>query len=68
VRQAFTDECVSFEETLREDIEILRTSPWIKKETRIFGLKYDTHKGTIEYVDDYKPEGWPDLADRFPSE
>lgn len=49
---------ISFEDSIKEDIEVLRNSSWIKKDTGIIGLKYETHKGTIHYVDDYQPEGW----------
>jgi hypothetical protein len=46
----------SFEKTLEEDIAILRASSWIKKNTRLIGLKYDTHAGTHHEVVDSKPE------------
>lgn len=47
---------ISLEESLKEDIDALRASPWIKKNTRFIGLKYETHAGTLHEFVDSKPE------------
>ncbi|KAK0274657.1 hypothetical protein LTR91_005702 [Friedmanniomyces endolithicus] len=40
----------SIEESVIEDLEILRASPWIKKSTQLIGLKYDIDTGKLEVV------------------
>jgi carbonic anhydrase len=53
----------NFEDSIKEDVRILRESTWIKKDTRIVGLMYDTHTGGFKEIDDYEPENWPGAAD-----
>ncbi|KAK1055651.1 hypothetical protein LTR33_014078 [Friedmanniomyces endolithicus] len=40
----------SIEESVIEDLEILRASPWIKKSTQLIGLKYDIDTGKLQVV------------------
>ena len=44
------------EESVLEDLEILRASPLIKKDTQIVGLKYDIHTGVLTQVHKGKNE------------
>ncbi|KAH8807238.1 hypothetical protein F5884DRAFT_880047 [Xylogone sp. PMI_703] len=53
----------SFEDSIKEDIKVLRDSTWIKKNTRLIGLLYDTHTGHFKEVDDWNPKDWPGAAD-----
>ncbi|KAF2498717.1 carbonic anhydrase [Lophium mytilinum] len=46
----------SLEESIREDIGILRASPLIKKSTQIVGVKYDISTGVLSVVDETKSE------------
>jgi len=41
----------SIEDSVREDVEILKASPLIKKDIQIIGLKYDIKTGLLENVD-----------------
>ena len=45
----------SFEETIKEDINFIKNSPWIKKDTRLIGLKLDIETGLLHEVQDLKP-------------
>jgi carbonic anhydrase len=47
---------ISLEDSIKEDLNILHTSTWIKKNTRLIGLKYDTHTGILYEVEDLKPQ------------
>jgi carbonic anhydrase len=38
------------EQSIKDDVEFLRRSPYIKKNTTISGWKYETLQGTIEEV------------------
>ena len=40
----------SIEVTIKEDVEFLRNSSWVKKDIDIVGLKYDLHTGVVEQV------------------
>ncbi len=40
----------SIEETIKQDVEFLRNSSWVKKDIDIVGLKYDLHTGVVEQV------------------
>ncbi|KAH7408779.1 carbonic anhydrase [Phaeosphaeria sp. MPI-PUGE-AT-0046c] len=42
--------------SLREDVAFLKASPFIRKDTQIFGLKYDIKTGVLSQVDDSKSE------------
>jgi carbonic anhydrase len=42
------------EESIREDIALLRASPLIKKSTQIVGIKYDTATGILSIVEEEK--------------
>ncbi len=53
VRNILTE--FSLEDSIKEDLALLRESTWIKKETRLIGLKYDTHTGLLHEVQDLKP-------------
>jgi len=46
----------SIDESLREDLAILKASPLIKKETQIIGLKYDINTGLLTEVESTKSE------------
>ncbi|KAK1067219.1 hypothetical protein LTR74_006587 [Friedmanniomyces endolithicus] len=41
----------SIEDSVIEDIEILRASPWIKESTQLIGLKYDIDTGKLDVVE-----------------
>ena len=41
----------SIEDSVREDIAILKASPLIKKSTQIIGLKYDIETGLLSEVE-----------------
>jgi carbonic anhydrase len=36
---------------VREDVALIKASPWIKKTTQIVGLKYDIHTGILTQVE-----------------
>ena len=38
------------EESIREDIILLKASPWIKDTTQIIGLKYDIDTGLLSEI------------------
>ncbi|KAF2486029.1 carbonic anhydrase [Neohortaea acidophila] len=38
------------EDSIREDVTLLRNSPFVRKETQIVGVKYDVFKGTVEVI------------------
>jgi len=42
---------VPIEESVREDVAFLRDSPFVRKETTLIGLKYDTHTGVVTVVE-----------------
>lgn len=42
------------EESIKEDIAILRASPLIKDDTQIVGLAYDTATGVLTEVEESK--------------
>lgn len=44
----------SIEESIREDVALLKASPLIKDDTQIIGLAYDTATGALTEVDDSK--------------
>ncbi|KAH8648753.1 carbonic anhydrase [Tricladium varicosporioides] len=46
----------SIEDTIREDIALLKASPLIKKTTQIIGLAYDIKTGILTEVKESKPE------------
>ncbi|KAE9969563.1 hypothetical protein EG328_006806 [Venturia inaequalis] len=46
----------SIEDTVREDVAILRASPLIKKSTQIVGLNWDIKTGVLSVVDQDKSE------------
>ncbi|KAH7403751.1 carbonic anhydrase [Cadophora sp. MPI-SDFR-AT-0126] len=46
----------SIEESVLEDLALLRASPLIKKDTQIVGLKYDIHTGVLTQVHENKNE------------
>jgi carbonic anhydrase len=41
----------SIEESIREDLELLKASPLIKDDTQIIGLAYDTATGALTEVE-----------------
>ncbi|KAE9966263.1 hypothetical protein BLS_007120 [Venturia inaequalis] len=47
---------VRIEDTVREDVAILRASPLIKKSTQIVGLNWDIKTGVLSVVDQDKSE------------
>jgi carbonic anhydrase len=51
-----TNKNASLEDSIKEDLTILRKSSWIKKNTRLIGLKYNTHTGVLDEVQDLKPQ------------
>ncbi|KAF2670637.1 carbonic anhydrase [Microthyrium microscopicum] len=42
--------------SVREDLELLRASPYINKDTQIVGLKYDINTGELSVVEERKSE------------
>lgn len=46
----------SHEDNIKEDLGVLRASTWIKKQTRLIGLKYDTNTGVVYEVEDWLGE------------
>jgi carbonic anhydrase len=46
----------SIEESIREDVAILKASPLIRKDTQIVGVKYDIDTGILSQVEDDKSE------------
>ncbi|KAH8789143.1 carbonic anhydrase [Hyaloscypha finlandica] len=46
----------SIEESIREDLALIRASPLIKKTTQVVGLKYDIHTGVLSQVEETKSE------------
>lgn len=44
------------EESIREDLALIRASPLIKKTTQIVGLKYDISTGVLSQVEEIKSE------------
>jgi carbonic anhydrase len=50
------DTSCRIEESLREDVALLKASPFIRKDTQIVGLKYDIKTGVLSQVDDSKSE------------
>jgi carbonic anhydrase len=56
LRSGITDYCPSIEESILEDIALLRASPLIKKSTQIIGLAYDIHTGVLTEVPEQKKE------------
>lgn len=42
----------SIEDSVREDVAMLKASPFINKETQIVGLKYDIFTGELSVVGD----------------
>ena len=38
------------EDSVREDVALLKASPWIRKDTQIVGLKYDINTGELSEV------------------
>ena len=44
------------EESVREDVALLKASPWIKDSTNIVGLKYDIDTGLLSEVSEGKSE------------
>ncbi|KAK0857386.1 hypothetical protein LTS16_017873 [Friedmanniomyces endolithicus] len=41
----------SIEDSVKEDIEMLRASPWIKESTQLIGLKYDIDTAKLDVVE-----------------
>jgi carbonic anhydrase len=41
---------ISIEETVQDDVALIRASPLIKKTTQIVGLAYDIHTGVLTEV------------------
>ena len=41
----------SVEESIREDLELLKASPLIRKDTQIVGVKYDISTGLLSEVE-----------------
>ena len=50
------DQNGSIEDSVREDIALLKASPLIKRDTQIVGLKYDIDTGVLSEVKDSKGE------------
>jgi carbonic anhydrase len=48
--RVIVDSFCSIEESLREDIALLKASPLIRKDTQIVGLKYDINTGVVSEV------------------
>jgi carbonic anhydrase len=46
----------SIEESVREDVALLRASSWISKDIQIIGLKYDISTGELSIVEESKSE------------
>jgi carbonic anhydrase len=46
----------SVEESVREDVALLKASEWIRKDTQIVGLKYDISTGELSEVSEGKSE------------
>ncbi|KAN0117013.1 carbonic anhydrase [Hyaloscypha variabilis] len=46
----------SIEESIREDLALIRASPLIKKTVQVVGLKYDIHTGVLSQVEEAKSE------------
>lgn len=46
------DNMTRIEESIREDIALLRASPLIKQNTQVIGLKYDIHTGLLSPVEE----------------
>jgi carbonic anhydrase len=46
----------SIEESIREDVAILKASPLIRKDTQIVGVKYDINTGILSQVEDDRSE------------
>ena len=39
------------EHSVKEDLDILRKSPWIKESTQLIGLKYEIETGKLSVVE-----------------
>jgi len=51
LRQALMNMLASdVDHSLRQDVALLRADPWIKKTTKIVGLKYDDFTGVLTEV------------------
>lgn len=46
----------SIEDSVREDLALIKASPLIKKTTQVIGLKYDIHTGILTQVEENKSE------------
>lgn len=46
----------SIEDSIREDLALLKASPLIKKDTQIVGLKYDIATGVLTEVKEINSE------------
>ncbi|KAK5723476.1 hypothetical protein LTR15_005174 [Elasticomyces elasticus] len=46
----------SIEESVREDLALLKASPLIKKSTLLLGMKYDIETGVLTVVETSSPE------------
>jgi carbonic anhydrase len=55
-REFVTNHAYRIEDSIREDIALIRASPLIKKTTQIVGLKYDIHTGTLTQVQEIQSE------------
>jgi carbonic anhydrase len=53
---ASADALYSVEDSVREDVALLRASSWISKDTQIIGLKYDISTGELFIVEESKSE------------
>lgn len=43
--------CRRIEDSVREDLKLLRQSPWIKDSTQLVGLKYEIESGKLSIVE-----------------
>jgi len=49
--QGFGQITTSIEESVREDLALLRNSPWITNTTQLVGLKYEIESGKLSIVE-----------------
>ncbi len=51
VQESLTTTLSSVESSIREDLALLKASPWVKKGIELIGLKYDTRTGLVSYIE-----------------
>lgn len=44
--------CCSMKQSIEDDMEVVKTSPYLRKDVKVFGFLFDIVKGTVTDVGD----------------